>query len=490
MIKITRKITRLMRGAVLARRACVPLTVMLAVVTALSLFATPLPAQEKKPSPPPDFNLTAGGDVMIVTSLAPRQSDPEFMGVVNAVRKGDAAVLNLEGTFAGEDAYPIADSGVTWMASDPERLKDLQWMGFNLFSAANNHSVDFGIQGLLDTLRVFKQAGAVYAGIGRNLFEARAPGYLTTTHGRVALVSCASTFAPEGPAGQARPDMRGRPGLSALHHETIYRVDAATFDAMRKMKQSFQPGGDQAGAGGAQSLKFTFEGAGPVTFELASEPSVITKPNPRDMADITRHIQDAKEMADYVVAFMHAHEQAPGSIEVPAQFVVEYAHAAIDAGADVFAATGPHLLRGIEIYKSKVIMYSLGNLIFENDLVLPQPSDLYQAYGLGLDALPSEVFDMRSNHDRSWWPAEPKDWESVIANVAFHNGIPREVTLTPITLGYGELRPDRGHPKLANPVMSAKILERLQKLSQPYGTNIVIKNGVGTITIEQPNSMK
>ena len=427
---------------------------------------------------------------MIVTSLTARQSDPEFMSLVNALRKSDAAVLNLEGTFAGEDAYPIGDTGVTWMASNPDRLKDLQWMGFNLFSAANNHSVDFGIQGLLDTMRVFQQAGATFAGIGKNLAGARAPGYLTTAHGRVALVSCASTFSPEGPAGQSRPDMRGRPGLSALHHETIYRVDAATFNALRKMKQDFQPAAGQAAAGDAQTLKIAFEGGGPVTFELAGEPGVITKPNPRDVAEMTHSIRDAKEMANYVVAYMHAHEQAPGSVEIPAQFVVEYAHAAIDAGADVFAASGPHLLRGIEIYKGKVIFYSLGNWIFENDLVVPQPADLYQSYGLGSDALPSEVFDARSDHDRRWWPAEPRDWETVLANVTFHNGIPHEVTLTPVTLGYGEFRPDRGHPKFANPAMAAKILERLQKLSQPYGTNIVIKNGVGTITIERPNSTK
>jgi poly-gamma-glutamate capsule biosynthesis protein CapA/YwtB (metallophosphatase superfamily) len=483
-------ITRWMRGAVPARRVCAPLTLVLAVITALSLIVAPLLAQEKKPSTPPDFNLTAAGDVMIVTPLTARQSDPEFMSLVNAVRKADAAVLNLEGTFAGEDAYPIADTGVTWMASAPERLKDLQWMGFNLFSAANNHSADFGIQGLLDTIRVFQQSGAVYAGIGKNLSGARAPGYLTTAHGRVALVSCASTFSVEAPAGQTRPDMRGRPGLSALHHETIYRVDAATFNALRKLKQDFQPVGGQAAAGDAQTLKIAFEGAGPITFELAGEPGVITKPNPRDVAEMTHSIRDAKEMANYVVAYLHAHEQDPGSVEVPAQFVVEYAHASIDAGADVFAASGPHLLRGIEIYKGKVILYSLGNWIFENDLVVPQPADLYQTYGLGPDALPSEVFDARSDHGRRWWPSEPRDWETVLANVAFHNGVPNVVTLTPVTLGYGELRPDRGHPKFANPAMAAKILERLQKLSQPYGTNIAIKNGVGTITIEQPNSMK
>lgn len=40
----------------------------------------------------------------------------------------------------------------------------------------------------------------------------------------------------------------------------------------------------------------------------------------------------------------------------------------IDAGADVVVGHGPHILRGIEVYKRRPIFYSLANFIFENDL--------------------------------------------------------------------------------------------------------------------------
>ena len=116
--------------------------------------------------------------------------------------------------------------------------------------------------------------------------------------------------------------------------------------------------------------------------------------------------------------------------------------------------------------------------------MIPQPTDLYRTFGLGLDALPSEVFDARSDHDRKNWPAEPKDWESVVADVLFHNGSPVQINLTPISLGYGLKRPDRGYPRLADAATETKILQRLQKLSEPYGTNIVIANGIGTIVIK------
>jgi poly-gamma-glutamate capsule biosynthesis protein CapA/YwtB (metallophosphatase superfamily) len=480
MSNVTREFVK--RSAV-ARRYELVMLPLLAVIV-LSLLVLPLRAQEQKTTPA-EFHLTAAGDAIIVTPATVRQSDPRFMSVVNAVRKGDAAVMNFEGTFASRESYPVYDTGGTWIASDPERLKDLQWIGFNLFSAANNHSVDFGIRGLLDTIQVFKRNGAAYAGIGENLGEARAPAYLSTPHGRVALISCASTFTAEAPAGQARPDMRGRPGISVLRHQTRYRVDAATFETFRKMKQDVQFGFGQGAADPPQTVRFPFNGSGPATFELSDKPGVVTAADPHDLAELNHSIRDAKELADYVVVFVHAHEQAPALVELPAQFLVEFAHAAIDAGADVFAASGPHVLRGIEIYKGKVILYSLGNFIFENDLVVPQPTDLYQTFKLGLDALPSELFDARSDHDRRNWPAEPRDWESVVADVAFRDGRPAQINLTPIVLGFGEKRPQRGYPRLADAVTGNEILARLRKLSEPLGTNLLVNNGLGTITIEK-----
>ncbi|MET0586739.1 MAG: CapA family protein, partial [Candidatus Binatia bacterium] len=53
-------------------------------------------------------------------------------------------------------------------------------------------------------------------------------------------------------------------------------------------------------------------------------------------------------------------------VEQP-DFVRDFARRCIDAGADVFATHGPHILMRIEIYHRKPIFYSLGNLIMQND---------------------------------------------------------------------------------------------------------------------------
>lgn len=428
---------------------------------------------------------------MIQTPATVRQGNPQFMAVATAIREGDAAYTNLELTFpTSHNAYPAGGNRGGWLPSNPAMLKELQWLGFNLFGAANNHSLDFGIQGLLDTIQVLKTDGVVYAGIGENLGQARAPGYLSTPHGRVALITCASTFPADSPAGQARPDLQGRPGISALRYDTRYRVDEGTFAALRKMKQDLQLP-PPAGPGSSETLTFRFPAYAiyplSVVFEASDKPGVVTTPNPKDVAAITHSIRDARELSDYVVVSIHAHEGAPGpdSIDTPAQFLVQFAHAAIDAGGDVFVASGPHVLRGIEIYKGKVILYSLGNFISQNWIAVPQPTDFYETFGLGLDALPSEAYDARSDHDRRDEPANPLYWESVVAHVVFRDGRPAQVGLTPVTLGFGKRSPDRGYPEVPDAAAGTRILERLQKLSQPFGTSIAVSNGRGTITIEK-----
>jgi poly-gamma-glutamate capsule biosynthesis protein CapA/YwtB (metallophosphatase superfamily) len=443
-----------------------------------------------------EFNLTLVGDNNIVTLATVRQNNSRFMEAVNEIRKGDAAFANLETTFPGPDAYPAGAPRSENIFSDPALLKELQWIGFNLFGTANNHSMDFGIQGLLDTIQVLKQGGAVYAGTGIDLGHARAPGYLSTAHGRVALVTCASTFPPDSPAGQARPDIRGRPGLSPLHYDVRYLVNAADFAALQKLNEDLTLMAVKGTSNASPTLRFIFPPSGPsgnygtaVTFELSDKPGVITTPDQKDLAALTHAIQDARFFADYVIASIHAHEgipgQAPGAVEIPAQFVVDYAHAAIDAGADVFVGSGPHVLQGIEIYKGRVIIYNLGNFITENWIMGPEASTMYDRFDLGLDALPSEAHNARSDHERKDEPSWPLYWQTAIARVTFRDGRPAEVRITPITLGFGYRSVDRGWPEVAVEPEATQILERVQKLSERYGTKMSISNGVGTITISK-----
>jgi poly-gamma-glutamate synthesis protein (capsule biosynthesis protein) len=357
-------------------------------------------------------------------------------------------------------------------------LDELKWGGFNLFGTANNHAYDFGEGGLMSTIRAFEHAGLTHAGTGENLARARAPGYLDTAKGRVALISTSSTFSVMSPASEQRTDMKGRPGLNPLHFRTTYIVDQPTIDTLRKLARS----GGEGGGGGGAGDQVRFNGS---TFRLGNNPgTVLTEPDPKDMQAIAASVKEARREADWVVVSIHAHEAANGDREIPAEFLPVFARAMIDAGADLFVGHGPHVLRAIEIYKGKPIFYSMGNFIFQNETLAFQPQENYDSVGLGLNSTPADFYDARSKNDTVSFPADSEYWESMVAEAVFNSRRElQQIDIFPITLGYKQSRTVRGRPMPASPQDAQKIVDRLAKLSKAVGTTVEFSNGKGVVKI-------
>jgi poly-gamma-glutamate capsule biosynthesis protein CapA/YwtB (metallophosphatase superfamily) len=82
--------------------------------------------------------------------------------------------------------------------------EELVWLGYDLMGTANNHSTDYGVEGVCSTIANLERVGIGYAGTGMNPQQAAAPGYADTPGGRVALINCASSFAAWSPAVCAR----------------------------------------------------------------------------------------------------------------------------------------------------------------------------------------------------------------------------------------------------------------------------------------------
>ncbi|MDF9409630.1 CapA family protein [Pelotomaculum isophthalicicum JI] len=81
-----------------------------------------------------------------------------------------------------------------------------------------------------------------------------------------------------------------------------------------------------------------------------------------DREKVRAALQDAREKADFVVASIHAGTEYEPE---PDQTQIQYAHLAIDAGADLVLGHHPHVVQKVEKYKGKYIFYSLGNFIFD-----------------------------------------------------------------------------------------------------------------------------
>lgn len=415
--------------------------------------------------------LALTGDSIITQRISPFK-EPEFTGVIDLVRGADAAFTNLETLFHDYEAPPSHESGGTWMRTDPPILKDLVWAGFDLVSRANNHAGDFGPVGSQITSRYVREAGLVEAGVGNSLREAREAKFLETPRGRIALISAASTFTPSSRAGNTRGDMPARPGLSPLRFTTTSIVTPDRLADLKRVAAELSgqaaPAGDTLNFGGRRYV------SGPV-------PGQRTEPNQQDLDEIARVVRSAATLSDLVVVSLHCHEGGVNR-SVPADFIPIFARAMIDAGADVFVGHGPHVLRGVEIYKGKPILYSLANFIFQNETLLRMPADSYEEYSLGDAAQAADYLDARYDKDRRSFPAEREYWDSVVATTKWEGRKLVELQLHPITLGYQTSRADRGRPRLASGADATRILEMMTTRSKAFGATVVVKNGVGIVT--------
>jgi len=424
------------------------------------------------------FALT--GDSIINRRLS-ASSLPGTDRMFNLIRKADVAFTNFE-TLIHDFTVPGAQqSGGTYMGSPRFVTDELAWAGFDLLGLANNHANDYGVDGMRSTVAALAKTNFIYAGVGENLALARSPGYLDTPKGRVALISVASTFPSAIIAGAQRKDMPGRPGLNPLRHTDIYTVPQATFDTLNTLKGPPSSNMGEGGGGGGTPGTLSFGGA---TYVVGDKIGISSKADKKDILELQASVRDAHQQADWVVVSIHAHEAAsPAERGKPADFVVEFAHAMIDAGADMMVAHGPHVLRGIEIYKGKPIFYSMANFIFENDLVALQPADNYEKADLADSALPSEYYSKRSKNDTIGFPADRKYWQSIVAEVVYASDRTlKEVRLHPVAMGFGQSRTKRGQPYPAPEAEASQIFKDLEELCAPYGTTLHYKGGVGTLS--------
>jgi len=320
-----------------------------------------------------NLSIALSGDCMLTRRLSV-YDEPAFLAVAKIFRDCDAGFVNLESVVRNWDQGNPGITRGTYMTTPPALLEDLKWFGINMVCCANNHAYDYGEAGLLATIANLEAAGIVHAGSGRNLAEARAPGYLETRNGRVALLATTATYRPWNAASMQRPDLRGRPGVNPFPSSTTYTVDGATFDALKRMSREL--GFEQTKVRDRGHFYSEREAPAERAEELmlfsqrivrADGFSATSAGSAEDIEDNLRWIREARRQADWVVMSFHSHDFAQRSLlsaktradlQEPADFIPAFAHAAIDAGADIFAAHGSHTPLGIEIYKGKPIFYS------------------------------------------------------------------------------------------------------------------------------------
>jgi len=441
-----------------------------------------------------DIAMAFAGDSMITRALTSFR-EPSFLAIRDLLQRADVRFANSEMLFHNYEDWPT-DFTRTYTRCDPRFIGDLQWLGINLVSCANNHGIDFGQGGVLTNIRNLNAARMVHAGSGSNYAEALAPAYLETPKGRVALVAATSTGRYESRAGDQRRDMKGRPGVNLIRWINEWFVDRDSFEALRRVgaqlgKASFQYLAHDYGVA-ADKLDKAVYLADRNTLGQGIEDEIArfvagdsferhTRIHQGDQQRNLQTVRDARRMAEWVIYSVHNHEYGGKNVDEPSEHIRTLAHAVIDAGADAFVGHGPHNLRGIEIYNGKPIFYSVGNFIFEPDTVLLDPEDDYIREGLGPENTPADVYDVRISSGEH--PTAGPQWYSAIPVALFKDKRLREIRLYPIDIGAGAPRSEAGRPMLADEKIAADVLSRLQRLCEPFQTKIDIEGNVGVIRI-------
>jgi len=261
--------------------------------------------------------------VLAVGDIDVHRDDPDsiFAHVTNVIKSADIAFCQLEANYS-ERRTALPQARIPSVAH-PRNAPSIKKAGFNVVSFASNHALDCGYETFLDTIEVMKGTGINLIGVGRNIEEARRPQIINCKETKIAFLAYCSIL-PMGYWADA-----SRPGCAPMRAWTVY-----------EQIEHDQPG---------------------------TPARIHTFANEYDKAGMIEDIKKVRSQADIVM--ISAHWGIHFKEAEIAMYQKEYAYAALEAGADIILGHHAHILKAIEIYKGKPIVYSLGN--FALDLSLP-----------------------------------------------------------------------------------------------------------------------
>ncbi len=253
-------------------------------------------AQKKKlPQASEEVSLIAVGDVSYsraVERIVEKQKNINypFLKIQDYLKGADLVFGNLETPIT--EGREILDLEMIFR-SNPGTEQALKDAGFSILSLANNHTSNFGENGLIDTFNYLNNVNIKYVGAGKDEREANQPVYVEVKGLKFAFLAYNDSDV-----------------VPASYEASDTRVGTAFMRADK-------------------------------------------------MIEVVRI---AKQKADFVIVSIHSGIEYA---DQPDNSQINFAHTAIEAGADLIIGHHPHVVQTMEKYKGKYIFYSLGNFVFD-----------------------------------------------------------------------------------------------------------------------------
>jgi poly-gamma-glutamate capsule biosynthesis protein CapA/YwtB (metallophosphatase superfamily) len=427
------------------------------------------------------LTLALTGDSMIVRG-ALAYADKQSRALQEIIRSADVSFTNLEVVANDYQGYHGSGTLTPTLAAPASVLDELAEFGIDVVAFANNHALNLGIEGMLSAIRELKARRLAYCGVGRTLAEASAPVYIDRPGGSVAFLSCATTFAPGEEATPPSELMPGRPGLNPMRYRTRMGVTRRQLDVLAEIHQQLGLDEDLAYLAEMRFLNSPATAEDKAlfgsTFFAADQPHIATSCHEPDLDRICRWVGEASARADVTVVSVHSHERGRTPLD-PAEFLIDFAHAVIDAGADVVAGNGPHCLRGIEMYHGRPIFFSLGNFVAQFELQTIVSSHTYDVFGASPELTAHQII----GGDLLGFATHPEYARAAVPVLRFAGGALKALELYPTTLGQQLPAAQRGRPALATGGEAEVILSDMATLSAKYGTSVTSSGGMARITV-------
>jgi poly-gamma-glutamate capsule biosynthesis protein CapA/YwtB (metallophosphatase superfamily) len=261
-----------------------------------------------------------------------RLVDDEVGTVEQLLGSADIALASLLSPFSDRGA-PIAK--MVTLRADPQLAGDLGALGFTAMHLSNNHSMDLGEEGLVDTIENLRRHGVRAFGAGRNLEQATEGLVIQVGDRRVGLLAW-SALLPAGTAAGA-----DRAGVAPLDVEIAYEFDPLYL-----------------------------------TEEPTYPPTVRSTVREASLAPALDRIRTLRREVDVLLVVAH---WGIGVGDIMDEYMQPLGRALIDAGADAVLGTHPHSVYGVDFHDGRPIFYSPGLFIDQTPRVgnSPDVDELY-----------------------------------------------------------------------------------------------------------------
>lgn len=333
-----------------------------------------------------------GGDVMLgrryleptregTATLRPDSIDVDARAVVSDLAPlfaaADTSMVNLETVVGGlPDAIAYPHKRFL-LQTPPEALSALDEMGVDVVALGNNHVNDWQALGVASTIAHVEAAGLAHTGAGADAGQAAVPALVDADRMRVGVLSYTTVNGNFVNDNLPLSDEQ-RPAAIPPGEEWLWKAKQfawATTDGKIGIGGRLLPGDawqawrDTAPKLSGRQQRALWAALSDVFPELQDWVArrghggaawFRTSTIEGDVAGLR------DRGSDLVVVQLHGGFQFS---ETGSEWLQHVARRSIDAGADVVIGHHPHVLQGFEWYKGKLIAYSLGNLIFDQDFL-------------------------------------------------------------------------------------------------------------------------